>query len=233
MFNEAYNNQLTMFNLLHFITLLGLLTMFICVFMFKDKLIKPKNDALFRYILGCLLLIFEAGYHIWVLSRNSYEIDMIPLTGFCAMTNLLTIYALLFSKHHLFNYIIYYAFTGALFALLFVDTTYGPPHFRYFHYFVVHFGFLLASLYYFVTNRIELKLKNLLIAALSLFTYTIFVLIVDLVLDKNWFYLFESPVKEISDAFGSPWYTILWILSIIILTVIWYVLLRIIKRDNK
>jgi hypothetical integral membrane protein (TIGR02206 family) len=200
--------------------------------MYKDTLSKPKNDRLFRYILGYSLLVFEIGYHLWVLLDGVYTYTMIPLTGFCAMTNLLTIYALLFNKHKLFNYIIYYAFTGALFALLFVDTTYGPPHFRYFHYFIVHFGFLLASLYYFVTNRIELIMKNLFIASISLFSYTLLVLIVDLILDENWFYLFESPVKEISDAFGRPWYTILWILSIILLTFMWYLLLKFIKKGN-
>jgi hypothetical integral membrane protein (TIGR02206 family) len=222
-----------MFNVLHLLTLGALFIMFIFVYRYRNILIKPKYDKIFRYILGYALLIFEAGYHIWVLSRGTYQIDMIPLTGFCAMTNLLTVYALLFNKHKLFSYIIYYAFTGALFALLFVDTTYGIPHFRYFHYFVVHYGFLLASLYYFITHRIELSVKNLFIASITLFAYTILVLIVNIFVDRNWFYLFESPVKEISDAFGRPWYTILWILAIILLTNIWYLLMKIIQNRKR
>lgn len=232
MFNEVYNNQMSMFNMLHIATLISLVLIFICVYLFKDKLNTPKNDIIFRYTLGFTLLIFEVGYHLWVFFGGTYMIDMIPLTGFCAMTNLLTAYALLFNKHKIFSYIIYYAFTGALFALLFVDITYGFPHFRYFHYFIVHYGFLLASLYYFITNRIELNIKNLLIAAISLFSYTIIVLIVNIFTENNWFYLFESPVKEISDAFGSPWYTILWILAIIILTTFWYLLLTMIKKSR-
>ncbi|MDX9690917.1 MAG: TIGR02206 family membrane protein [Acholeplasmataceae bacterium] len=233
MFNEVYNYQMSMFNLLHLLTLLGLLIIFIVVYRYKDTLIQPKYDKIFRHIIGYALLFFETGYHLWVLSRGTYQIDMIPLTGFCAMTNLLTVYALLFNKHKLFNYIIYYAFTGALFALIFVDTTYGFPHFRYFHYFIVHYGFLLASLYYFVTKRIELNIKNLFIASITLFLYTILVLMVNIVMDKNWFYLFESPVKEISDAFGRPWYTVLWILAIIILTSIWYLIMKFVQNRQR
>lgn len=233
MFSERFNNQLSMFNLLHLITLFMLVLIFIIVYVFKDKLTKPKNDKIFRYILGFMLLVFESGYHIWVASRGTYTLEMIPLTGFCAMTNVLTIYALLFNKTKLFNSIIYFALTGAMFALLFVDTAYGPPHFRYFHYFIVHYGFLLASLYYFITSRIEITFKNYVNTSITLFAYAIFILIVDLVLKENWFYLFESPFKEISDAFGSPWYTILWILTIIILTYIWYLLLNLISIKKK
>lgn len=232
MFNERFNNQLSMFDLLHLSTLFILIIIFIIIYLYKDKLSSPKNEKTFRYTLGFLLLSFELGYHIWVAMSGTYTIEMIPLTGFCAMTNVLTIYALLFNKTKLFNYIIYFALTGAMFALLFVDTSYSPPHFRYFHYFIVHYGFLLASLYYFVTNRIEIKLAYYIKASIALFSYTIFILIVNFILNENWFYLFESPVKEISDAFGSPWYTIFWIVSIIILIMIWYRLLRLIKRKR-
>lgn len=157
---------------------------------------------------------------------------MIPLTGLCALTNVITIYALLFNKTKLFNYLIYYAMTGSMFALIFVDTTYGIPHFRYFHYFIVHYGFLLASLYYFITNRIQVTFKNYVIASIALFAYTMVILVADIILDVNWFYLFESPVKEISDFFGAPLYTILWIITIIILIFGWYLLLKGIRKLN-
>ena len=232
MFNELLNGRLSMFNTLHLITLSFLVIFFITMYCFRFHLSNDRRDLKFRIILGLSLLIFEASYHIWVLSRGSYTLEMIPLTGFCAMTNMLTIYALLFNKLKLFNYIIYYALTGAMFALIFVDTTYGIPHFRYFHYFMVHYGFLLASLYYFVTHRIEITFNYYIKASIILFSYTLFVLFIDWILKENWFYLFESPVKEISDAFGKPWYTILWILTIIILTGIWFIIFKSIQKRS-
>jgi len=232
MLNEQLNNKLSMFGSLH-LTTLAVFILVIFVFYFnREKIKNEKFEKIFRITMGVFLLTFESLYHIWVLSRSAYTIDMIPLTGFCALTNLLTAITLLSGKTKFFNYLIYYALTGALFSLVFVDTTYGIPHFRYFHYFFVHFGFLLSSLYYFFINKIEINLKNMIKASSVLFVYTIVVLIFDIVLNKNWFYLIESPVKEISDAFGTPWYTILWILTIIIITCLWYLLFDFLKRKK-
>lgn len=234
MFNEDLNNKLQMFDSLH----LGTLTLFVIIvvllFVFRNKFKSEKFENNFRIILGIYLLVFESTFHIWTISRSAYSIDMIPLTGFCAMTNLLTAYALLSNKTKLFNYIIYFALTGALLSLIFVDTTYVFPHFRFLHYFSVHFGFLLASLYYFAINKIEVNLKNLMKASTVLFIYSLVVLVFDIILDKNWFYLIENPLKEISDVLGSPWYTILWILTITIVTYLWYLLLKCLnKKLNK
>ena len=232
MFDEGLNQSLSMFDFLHLITLTFIILMFIIIYIFKNKLSSTKNEKLFRIILGILLLVFELGFHVWIFSKGHYAIDMIPLTGFCAFTNLITVFVLLTNKPQLFNYIIYYALTGSMFALIFVDMSYRIPHFRYFHYFIVHSGFLLASFYYLITNRLTISFKNYFKASLYLFCYTIIVLIVNIILKKNWFYLFENPVKEISEAIGNPWYTILWILTIIILTYLWYLLLNLIKNKN-
>lgn len=232
MFDETLKGNLSMFSVLHLITLLVLVLVFLVIYRFKDKLSKPKNDCIFRITLGFGLLLFEGGFHLWVLSKGNYTYTMIPLTGFCALTNVLTIYALLTNKTKMFNYIIYYALTGALFALVFVDTDYGVPHFRYFHYFIVHYGFLLASLYYLITKRISVNIRYYLTSSLILFIYTMLVLFANLILKENWFYLFESPVKVISDVFGLPLYTILWILTIILLTYLWYILLKFITRKG-
>lgn len=226
MFDETLKGTLLMFSALHLITLITLVLIFLVIYRFKDTISKPKNDRMFRITLGIGLLLFETGFHLWVLFMGEYSYTMIPLTGFCALTNVLTIYALLSNKTKLFNYIIYYALTGALFALVFVDTDYGFPHFRYFHYFIVHYGFVLAALYFFITKRISITWKNYMISTSVLFSYTMVILIANLILKENWFYLFESPVKEISDFFGFPLYTVLWILSIVLLTFMWYVLLK-------
>jgi len=222
MFNESYNNSLEMFGGLHVLTLFFLLIVTIAVYQFRNVISKPKNQKIFLISLGLFLLVFESGFHLWTFFMNEYSYTMIPLTGFCAMTNLLTIFALLANKKRMFNIIVYYAFTGSLFALLFVDTTYGIPHFRYFHYFIVHYGFLLASLYFLFTKQLAITRKNLNLSTLILVVYTFVVFIFNLILKENWFYLFESPVKEISDFFGLPLYSVLWVITIFLLMNIWY-----------
>lgn len=187
----------------------------------------------FRVGLGSFLLIFETSYHIWILSRGGYTIGMLPLLGFCALTNLLTIIALLANKPKMFNYLIYYAIIGAFFSLIFIDTTWTFPHFRFFHYFLEHFGFLTASLYYYFTKKITIDFTHFKRAVIMLFVYNLGILVLDIIFQENWFFLLENPVTAISDALGAPFYTILWILFITLFMVFLYFLLGGFRRKKK
>lgn len=225
MFNENLNNKLEMFDLVHILTLVFLAVILVVFFLFRNKIAHEKFEKVFRITLGLFLLIFETSFHIWVLTRGGYSVGMIPFLGFCASVNLLTIIALLFNKIKMFNYLIYYALTGALFSLVFVDTTFTIPHFRYFHYFGVHFGFLLASLYYYFTKKLVINWRNFATATMILFGYNLVILALDLIFKQNWFYLIENPIPEISTALGAPFYTILWILTILGLMFFWFFML--------
>ncbi|MCK9235043.1 MAG: YwaF family protein [Acholeplasmataceae bacterium] len=222
MLNEKYNHQLSMFDGLHLLTLAFFLVVITLFFLFREKIKSERFEKGFRITLGLSLLIMETLFHIWIFSRGSYSLSMIPLTGFCAMTNWLTIFTLLTNKTQYFKYLIYYAITGAILSLVFVDISFAIPHFRYFHYFFVHFGFLLAALYYYFTNKITITHRDGLHASIALFIYTLLILIADLIVKENWFYLMENPLKELSDAFGLPLYTILWIIAVIIMTATWH-----------
>lgn len=232
MLNETLNNKLSMFDSLHLATLGVMVLIVSLLYVFRDKIKNERFEKIFRFSMGIFLLVFESLFHIWVLSRNAYGVDMLPLTGFCALTNLLTIFSLLSGKTKNFSYLIYYALTGALLSLVFIDTAYAIPHFRFFHYFFVHFGFFISSLYYFFTNRIDFKPKKVHTATLILFVYSMGVLAFDIALNKNWFFLIENPVSAISDGLGSPWYTILWVMTIALVTYLWYFLLRFIHNKK-
>ncbi|MCR1808800.1 TMEM164-related integral membrane acyltransferase [Haploplasma modicum] len=236
MFNDKYSIGLEMFNSKHLITLLVLalvtvITVFIARKIDKDS----KQDKIIRYMLASSLLILEVTYHVWVISRGEYNLGMIPFTGFCALTNLLTIYYLYTNNEKIANMVFFYALTGAFFSLIFIDTTYVFPHFRNVHYFYNHFVFLLSAIYSFVVGRVNMERKIFNKSALYLITYTLIILIFDLILKENWFYLFESPVKEISDFFGKVLYTPLWLLAIYLLMNIWYFLFKFLTkfRDKK
>ena len=226
MFNENLYNQLEMFGVVHLLTLAVFIVIIVTLYLVRAKISGPKFEKSFRLSLGTFLLVFESSYHLWILSRGSYNVGMIPLLGFCAFVNLLTIIALLANKPKIFNYLIYYSIIGAFFSLIFIDTTWTIPHFRYFHYFFVHFGFLLAALYYYFTKKLTISFSNFKKATVILFVYNAFILVLDLIFQENWFYLLENPVSAISDALGAPFYTILWILFITLFMVFLYFLLR-------
>lgn len=234
MFNEKYNNGLSMFNLGHLITLLILSILLVLIIIFSKKVINnSKTDKVIRYITGSILLAMDIGYHIWIITRNAYSIDMIPFTGFCSLTNLLTVIYLFTNNKKMASIIVYYAVIGSFFSLIFVDTTYIFPHFRFIHYFFNHFVFLSASIYFYQKDRINLERKTFNKSSLYLISYTLILLVIDYIFNKNYFYLMESPVKEISDFFGKNLYGFLWIIFIYIFMNFWYCLFILIEKIKR
>ena len=72
MFDETLKGNLSMFSVLHLITLLVLVLVFLVIYRFKDKLSKPKNDRIFRITLGFGLLFYLRvdsiyGYYLRVI----------------------------------------------------------------------------------------------------------------------------------------------------------------------
>ena len=72
--------------------------------------------------------------------------------------------------------------------------------------------------------------SSLIKSALFVLIHSLIILVFDLILDKNWFYLIKNPLEDISDSLGLPWYTILWILTIMFFTYLWYLLLKQLKK---
>ena len=226
MFNDKYLTGLEMFNLLHIITLLVMILIVFLTVMFSRKIkVNSKTDKIIRYSMATFLLVFELTYYIWTLADGNDFADINPFAAFCGMTNILTIIYLYSNSTKLANYVFYYALTGSFFSLLFVDITHAFPHFRYFHYFGIHFGFSLIAIYNYVIRRVKIERRSFNFASLYLISYTLVILVLDFILDENWFYFKESPVKEISDFFGS-FYPPLWIIVIYLLMNIWYFLFK-------
>lgn len=230
MFDEKYNNDLSIFNTQHLITLIVLYTILILFIIFKDYFKNPKREKIFRYTLASLMVLAEGGFHIWTLNNGGYGWDMIPFTGFCATTNLLTVIALYSDNRKLASISIYYSIVGSFFALFFVDITYGFPHFRYFSFFIVHFGFLLANIHFYIQDKLYINKKYLKLTMILMASQSIVLIILDLLFTKNWFYFIESPVKEVSDLFGQPLYGILWFITIGLMDMGIYLLLKFLRK---
>lgn len=224
-----------MFNLQHIITLtvLGIILTLIIIFSKKIK-DDSKEDKIVRYVVATSLLLFEIGYYIFWISKGRTDLEMIPFTGFCATTNILTITYLYTNNKKLANITIYYALTGSFFSLIFVSISNSFPHFRFIHYFHNHFMFMAVAVYCYIVGKIQITRKNFNRSALYLVIYSVIILIFDTILKENWFFFRESPIKEISDFLGPILYPPLWMVTIYILINGWYFLFKFIdsKRIN-
>ena len=158
-----------MFNLAHIITMIVFVGLLILVFVYKNKIIRSKcADLIFRMSLATFALVMEVTFHIWTYVTQGFDLIMLPL-GLCAMTNILTIIALYGNFGKIFRVTYYWALTGGLLSIVFVDMTYMPPHFRFFHFFLIHFYFIVAAIYFIGSGKVTLRTKDLYISSGVLF----------------------------------------------------------------
>ena len=145
---------------------------------------------------------------------------------------MLTIIYLYTNNKKLANFVFYYALTGTFFAVIFVEVDHVFPHFRFFHYFGVHTGFMLVAIYNYMIGLVKINRKNFDLATLFAAFYAVFIIGLDYSLKENWFYFRESPVVQVSNFFGPYFYPPLWMLAIYLLLNVWYFIFKSIDKKR-
>lgn len=159
-------------------------------------------------------------------------VDMFPPFGLCAITNLLTIIALFTNCRKIIEVTLYWGLCGAFFSIIFVDISYMPPHFRFFHYFLVHFGFALGGLYFVITGKIHPTRKGVNRSCMILLVHSLGIYALDTMFDKNWLYMRASAISGLPGFLSGPLYTVLWMLLIAGMINLWYGILKLASRLN-
>lgn len=226
MFNEKYSTGLEMFSVTHLIVIAVCIALLVCTIIFRKRFASPKADKAFRFTLGSFLLVFETVFHIWTAVNGGYSWDMFPLFGLCAMTNLLTIIALFTDNKKIIETTLYWGLCGAFFSIIFVDISYMPPHFRFFHYFLVHFGFALGGLYFVITGKVRPNRKGVNRSCMILLVHSLVVYVFDIIFDKNWLYMRAPAISGLPGFLSGPLYTVLWMLLIAGMINMWYGILK-------
>lgn len=233
MFNEKYAAGLEMFSAAHLLVLAVCIALLTLTILFRKRLASPRADKIFRYTLGSLLLVFETTFHIWTALSGGYSWGMFPPFGLCAITNLLTIIALFTDNRKIAGITLYWGLTGAFFSLIFVDITYMPPHFRFFHYFFVHFGFALGGLYFVLTGKLQPTRQGVNRSCLVLAIHSLIIYALDLIFKENWLYMTEPAVSGLPGFLSGPLYTVLWMVLIAGMINMWYGLIKLSMYASK
>lgn len=237
MFNESLKENYTNYYINHYLTISILLIILIIFSKIAPKIKNSKyGDKIFRYGISILLVLSEVVFHIWRYKTNNYNIhEMLPFTGFCSMLHVLTIIYLVTNNKKLATASLYFSAIGPTLALMFVNMNpfYAFPHFRFFHYYLAHFIYVLASLYYYFTKQTNVNKKDFLLTLKYTLIYTVFVYIYNIVFKTNGFFLMSSPVMAINKIFikFKFIYTILWLGFI--LSIFYLVHLLLIFISNK
>ena len=222
MFNERYNAGMEMFNIAHVLVMIAFILLLVPLFIFKNKIADSKRaDFIFRMCIATMALVLEVTFHVWTYTTQGFDLIMLPF-GLCAMTNILTIIALYGNFQKVFRITYYWALTGGILSILFVDMTYMPPHFRFFHFFIIHYYFIVAALYFVGSGKTKLRLRDLFISfgIVSVVGFSTF--IAGFWIKTDWLFVRTSAVESISNIMGFPWYTMFWTFAVFLIFAIWH-----------
>jgi hypothetical integral membrane protein (TIGR02206 family) len=235
LFDEGHVREFELFGWLHIVILVLAAGSLVGLYYLRDHLKRPTLGRIFRYTVATLIAVSEVVFQVWNASRTGVRwTDVVPL-GLCAMIEWITVVALLFDLKRVVKVVLPWAFVGALLSFVVVNmgTAYAFPHFRFLHYFGVHWLFLIGCLFYLFTEQFTYTYRDLLRSTTWLAGVAAVVLAIDLVVGENFMFLVEWPseLDFVNEILVFPLNTLLLMLGAFILFNIFYLIFVIRRFD--
>jgi hypothetical integral membrane protein (TIGR02206 family) len=228
LFDERYARDFQLFGWLHITVLTVAIAALFGLYFLRGRLKSPGAGRAFRYTVASLIVIFETTFQVWSARRNGFHwADFVPL-GLCAMMEWITVFALFFDLKQVIKVVLPWAFVGSSLSFIVVNmgTSYTFPHFRFFHYFGIHFLFLAGNLFYLFTERFRYAYRDLLRSTGWLAVVSAAVLIIDLATNQNFMFLRQWPdeMDFVNRFIPFPLNTVLLMLGAFILFNLFYLI---------
>ncbi|OMP66038.1 YwaF family protein [Domibacillus epiphyticus] len=230
-FGESYERyDFSMFSASH-ISVLAFVIFLIC-FLYKYKE-RVQLTGLRKVEVGTavFLLLIEAVYHIWmIVNGNWYTSHAIPLE-LCSISLFLGVFLLFTEKKIVYEILLFTGLLGASQALITPELKYDFPHFRFFHFFIVHIFVFSIPLYFTWVKGFRPTMYSIVKLMIFLNVLMPFVMIVNKLTGGNYMYLSRKPESaSLLDLLGPyPWYIASLELLAFSLSIVIWLLLR--KRE--
>lgn len=164
-----------------------------------------RHDRTARAALAGLLVLGLVVHFLELGNRRTIQIWHVLPLHLCDMAIFVALFALA-TKHRLATELLYFwTTTGTLLATLSPALRVGPNYLRFFTYFILHGGVILAAVYLVLGVGLRPRKGAVLRAWLLTNAYALVVLAVDVAFERNYLYLLRKPRGDtLLDLFG-PW----------------------------
>lgn len=205
LFDDRYATGFPLFGWLHILVLVAAAGSLVALYYLRDRLKSPAAGRIFRFTVASLIVVLETIYQVWIATLHGLQwAEVVPL-GLCAMMEWITVIALLFDLQGVIKVVLPWAFVGSTLSFIVVNmgaTGFVPPHFRFFHYFGIHWLFLVGNLFYLFTGRFSYTYRDLLRSTAWLAGVSAVILAIDFAVDQNFMFLRDWPEEM---AFFKPY----------------------------
>lgn len=193
-FRSEISNYFVMFSPSHLVCIALLATAIIGLYGLRHRLvIYLRTAAAVRYLLIVALLVPEVGLNIWYVMTDIWNVKHTLPLELCSITLILSIVMLMTRSYFLYQLLYFAGLGGAVQAILTPNLDYPFPHFRFFHFFIVHSAIVLAPLYMTWIEKMKPTLRSIGLTMLFLNGLAIVVGLTDYVLGANYMFLLHNP----------------------------------------
>jgi hypothetical integral membrane protein (TIGR02206 family) len=192
---------------LHWLAVAGLVVCVALVVVFRRSLReRPGVRRWLPVVIGVVAWVFEIAYHVWTYVHHlDFLVSLLPFE-LCAVSLWVAMILAFWRSRALFQYFYFISF-GAVLSYAFPDLGgYGPDHFRFWHYFLVHGFIILMCAWCLVVERFRLRRDALVRFLAVMVPYSAVMYVVDRVFGVNYLFL-AGPTQGSSplDFFGTGW----------------------------
>jgi|TARA_Y100000031_G_C8230555_1_gene390718 hypothetical integral membrane protein (TIGR02206 family) len=208
------NTSFEMFGTSHVLGLLTSVLLIVFIPLLSVKHLSKNSQSVLGAAIGFIVML---NYPVWVVLEiiaGSFDMTLHLPVHLCRISNLL-IPLVMVKRHFLsFEILFFWGLSGTLQGAITPDISADFPHFHYFRFWIAHNGLVLALVYAAVVYKMKPTINSLWKSFIALNVFLIFAIVVNLVLDSNYFWICGKPVTptgehvpSILDYMGPwPWY---------------------------
>lgn len=191
---------------------------------FAKKQSDTSKQKRLIHLLGCFISAVVIGYHLYKIVIGDYNFRTDLPLYLCSLLAVIIPVFTFYHKYWMFEILVFWIIGGTLQGVITPDISEGFPSFDYFRYWTVHLGLLIVIFYFIFVFKIKPRLKSVFKSFLALQVYVVGMMLINYLLDANYFYLNEKPKSaSLLDYFGDwPYYILVSQLIIIPLFLIIY-----------
>lgn len=184
------------------------------------------------HFFGWFVSITVVSFHLYSMFFDNYNFKADLPLYLCSLMALLIPIFTYYRKYWMFEILVFWIIGGTLQGVVTPDIAVGFPSFDYFRYWVVHLGLLSIIFYFILVFKMKPKLKSVFKSFFALQVYVVLMMILNYILDANYFYLNEKPKSaSVLDYFGEwPYYILVSQLIIIPLFLLIYLPFFLLER---
>lgn len=153
----------------------------------------PLVKTIIRYSILLGLVIPQIVLYYWYADQGLWDVKYTLPLELCSISQMLAIIMLLTRSRLLYQIVFFAGIGGAMQAMLTPDLDYPSPHFRFFHFFIVHIAIILAPLYMTWVENFRPTWKSIWITMIFLNILLVVVGGTNLLLGANYMFLREKP----------------------------------------